>query len=110
VVRIPAHLVAVIPLLLAFVVLILAGLVFLYYSYVGLIQMAIGAVMGQVALALGFSEFTRGFFKTWLDYMISAGMYVVVAACMQRLVGARWRRRFRRRAGWARARPWRPRM
>ncbi|HDR8964668.1 type IV secretion system protein [Burkholderia vietnamiensis] len=83
----PAHLVAVIPLLLAFVVLILAGLVFLYYSYVGLIQMAIGAVMGQVALALGFSEFTRGFFKTWLDYMISAGMYVVVAACMQRLVG-----------------------
>ncbi|MGU7775676.1 type IV secretion system protein [Burkholderia sp. MR1-5-21] len=82
----PAHLVAVFPLLIACIVLLIAGVVFAYYIYVGLIQMAIGAVLGQIAIALGFSEFTRGFFKSWLDFMISAGMYAVVAACMRRLV------------------------
>jgi type IV secretory pathway VirB6-like protein len=42
--------------------------------------------MGQIAFALGFSSFTRGYFKTWLDYMVSAGMYIVVAAILMRLV------------------------
>ncbi len=42
--------------------------------------------MGQIAFALGFSSFTRGYFKTWLDYMISAGMYTVVAAILMRLI------------------------
>ncbi|MBN3785651.1 type IV secretion system protein [Burkholderia sp. Ac-20353] len=84
----PATFAAVIPLVGAWLVLTIAAIVFVYYINIGLIQMAIGTVMGQLAIALGFSEFTRGYFKTWLDYMISAGMYVVVAAIMQKLVTA----------------------
>lgn len=74
------------PLLFAWGFLMIASLVFLFFISLGTIQMAVGIVMGKIALALGMSEFTRGYFKTWLDYMISAGMYMVVAAILQRLV------------------------
>ncbi|CAG4926239.1 type IV secretion system protein [Paraburkholderia gardini] len=82
----PALLMAVGPLVMAWAVLSVTSVVFLFFINVGQLQMAAGAVMGQIAFALGFSSFTRGYFKSWLDYMISAGMYVVVAAILMALV------------------------
>lgn len=82
----PAILISVIPLLAAWLILSLTAIVFTYFTLVGQLQMAVGFVMGQIAVALGFSSFTRGWFKSWLDYMISAGMYVVVAAALVKLV------------------------
>jgi hypothetical protein len=74
------------PLILAWAVLGVTSIVFVFFTNLGQLQFAVGTVMGQVAFALGFSSFTRGYFKTWLDYMISAGMYTVVAAILMRLV------------------------
>ncbi|BCZ85483.1 hypothetical protein PTKU64_91580 (plasmid) [Paraburkholderia terrae] len=78
--------VAMVPLFLAWLVLSVTSVVFAFFINLGQLQFACGVVMGQIAFALGFSTFTRGYFKTWLDYMISAGMYVVVAAILMRLV------------------------
>jgi TrbL/VirB6 plasmid conjugal transfer protein len=75
-----------IPLLAAWLLMSITAIVFAFFINIGQLQFAAGVVMGQVAFALGFSSFTRGYFKTWLDYMISAGMYVVVAAILMRLV------------------------
>jgi len=58
----------------------------MFFINIGQLQFAAGVVMGQIAFALGFSSFTRGYFKSWLDYMVSAGMYIVVAAILMRLV------------------------
>jgi hypothetical protein len=74
------------PLLAAYLVLMVTSVVFAFMNNLGLIQAAVGIVMGQIAIALGFSSYTRGFFKSWLDYMISAGMYCVVSAILSRLV------------------------
>nr|WP_249170544.1 type IV secretion system protein [Burkholderia multivorans] len=74
------------PLLFAWLFVMLAALVFLFYVSLGTIQMAVAIVMGKIAFALGMSEFTRGWFKSWLDYTISAGMYMVAAAILQRLM------------------------
>jgi type IV secretory pathway VirB6-like protein len=74
------------PLLIAYVVLMITSLVFAYFSNIGQLQAAAGIVMGQIAVALGFSPFTRGYFKSWLDYMVSASMYTVVAAILMKLV------------------------
>jgi TrbL/VirB6 plasmid conjugal transfer protein len=74
------------PLVLAWAVLSVTSIVFIFFTNLGQLQMAVGTVMGQIAFALGFSSFTRGYFKTWLDFMISAGMYTVVAAILMRLV------------------------
>lgn len=79
-------LMAVIPLLLAWALLSVTAIIFVFFINIGQLQFAAGTVMGQIAFALGFSSFTRGYFKTWLDWMISAGMYVVVAAILMRLV------------------------
>ncbi|MFM0077231.1 type IV secretion system protein [Paraburkholderia sediminicola] len=81
-----AVLMAVGPLFFAWLVLSVTSIVFVFFINLGQLQFAVGTVMGQIAFALGFSTFTRGYFKTWLDYMISAGMYVVVAAILVRLV------------------------
>ncbi|CAN7794059.1 type IV secretion system protein [Paraburkholderia hospita] len=78
--------VAMVPLFFAWLVLSVTSVVFAFFINLGQLQFACGVVMGQIAFALGFSTFTRGYFKTWLDYMISAGMYVVVAAILMRLV------------------------
>ena len=75
-----------VPLLLAWVVLMATSVVFIFYVHIGQLQAAVGIVLGQIAFALGFSSFTRGYFKSWLDYMISAGMYCVIAAILVRLV------------------------
>ncbi|MCA7986254.1 type IV secretion system protein [Burkholderia vietnamiensis] len=75
-----------IPLLAAWFILMVASLVFLFYVSLGTIQMAVAIVMGKIAFALGMSEFTRGWFKSWLDFTIGAGMYMVVAAILQRLM------------------------
>jgi hypothetical protein len=76
------------PLLLAYLVLVITSIVFAFMNNLGLIQAAVGIVMGQIAVALGFSSYTRGYFKSWLDYMISAGMYCVVSAILMKLVAA----------------------
>jgi hypothetical protein len=76
------------PMLLAYVLLMITCIVFTFMNNLGLIQAAVGIVMGQIAVALGFSSYTRGFFKAWLDYMISAGMYCVVSAILAKLVTA----------------------
>ena len=78
--------ISLIPLIAGYLILMLTGVVFTFMNNLGLIQAAVGIVMGQIAIALGFSSFTRGYFKTWLDYMISAGMYCVVSAILTRLV------------------------
>lgn len=75
-----------VPLLAAWFILMVASLVFLFYISLGTIQMAVAIVMGKIAFALGMSEFTRGWFKSWLDFTIGAGMYMVVAAILQRLM------------------------
>jgi hypothetical protein len=77
---------AAIPLVAAWLVLIITSIVFFWYFNVGQIKAAAGIVVGQIAFALAFSSFTRGYFKAWLDYMITAGMYTVVAAILTKLV------------------------
>lgn len=74
------------PLFLAYLLLMVTSVVFTFMNGLGQIQAAVGIVMGQMAIGLGFSSYTRGFFKSWLDYMISASMYVVVSAILSRLV------------------------
>jgi type IV secretory pathway VirB6-like protein len=73
-------------LLLAFLVMTVAAVFYAYYTSVGQIQAAIGIVVGPIALALGCSSYTRGYFQKWLDWMISAGMYIVVVAILMGLV------------------------
>jgi TrbL/VirB6 plasmid conjugal transfer protein len=75
-------------LLLAFIVMTIAAIFYAYYTSVGQIQAALGIVLGPIALALGFSSYTRGYFQKWLDWMISAGMYVVVVAILMGLVNS----------------------
>ena len=83
---IPDIVIATIPLFLAWALLSVTSIIFVFFINIGQLQFAAGVVMGQIAFALGFSSFTRGYFKTWLDYMVSAGMYIVVAAIRTRLV------------------------
>ncbi|SOE97538.1 TrbL/VirB6 plasmid conjugal transfer protein [Burkholderia sp. D7] len=78
----------VITMIVTFLVMTLTAVVFCYFIALGQIQAAVGIVLGPIALALGFSSYTRGFFQKWLDWMISSGMYVVVVAVLMRLVGA----------------------
>jgi len=84
----PAVLSDAMVMLLAAFLMCLAAIVFIYYSAVGQIQSAIGIVLGPIAIALGFSSYTRNYFVKWLDWMISAGMYVVVVAILMKLVGS----------------------
>jgi hypothetical protein len=84
--NIPALIVSLGPLLVAYVVLMASSIVFVFMNNLGLIQAAVGIVMGQIAVALGFSSYTRGFFKAWLDWMVSSGMYCVVSAILSQLV------------------------
>lgn len=78
----------IITLALAFLAMILAAIVFMYFSAVGQIQAAVGIVLGPIAIALGFSSYTRGYFQKWLDWMIHSGMYVVMVAVLIKLVGS----------------------
>ncbi|WP_250528351.1 type IV secretion system protein [Caballeronia sp. GAWG2-1] len=86
--NIPAVLSDAAVMLLAAFFMCLAAIVFIYYSAVGQIQSAIGIVLGPIAIALAFSSYTRNYFVKWLDWMISAGMYVVVVAILMKLVGS----------------------
>lgn len=78
--------ISMIPLIFAWLVLMVTSVVFAFFIQIGQLQAAVGIVLGQIAFALGFSSFTRGYFKAWLDYMISAGMYIVIAAILVKLV------------------------
>lgn len=84
--NVPALIISMGPLLVAYVVLMVTSIVFAFMNNLGLIQAAVGIVMGQIAVALGFSSYTRGFFKAWLDWMISSGMYCVISAILSQLV------------------------
>jgi hypothetical protein len=84
--EIPSLVAADIWLIFAWIVMLLTAVVYTFFTNMGEIQAALGIVVGQIAIALGFSSYTRSYFKTWLDYMISAGMYCVVAAIMSKLV------------------------
>ncbi|TCK32548.1 TrbL/VirB6 plasmid conjugal transfer protein [Paraburkholderia sp. BL8N3] len=77
----------IVVLVLAFGFMCVASIVFVYFSAVGQIQAAVGIVLGPIALALGFSSYTRNYFVKWLDWMISAGMYIVIVAILIKLVG-----------------------
>lgn len=72
--------------ILCFLVILAAGVVFLYYSLIGVVQSGIGIVFGKIAIALGFHPMTRGFFSSWLSFMIHAGMYTAVSAAMNQLI------------------------
>jgi hypothetical protein len=86
-------------LLLAFIVMTIAAIFYAYFTAVGQIQAALGIVLGPIALALGFSSYTRGYFQKWLDWMISAGMYVVVVSILMGLVNSSISSAFSRAAG-----------
>lgn len=77
----------VIALVLAFLAMCIASIVFMYYSAIGQIHAAIGIVLGPIAMSLGFSSYTRSYFQRWLDWMINAGMYVVMVAVLYALMG-----------------------
>jgi TrbL/VirB6 plasmid conjugal transfer protein len=72
---------------LAFLAMCIAAVVFMYFSAIGQVQAAFGIVLGPIAIALGFSSYTRNYFVKWLDWMISAGMYVVAVAILMKLMG-----------------------
>jgi len=73
-------------LIFAFILCEIAALVYTFFISLGMIQVAIGIVMGPIAVALGFHDYSRRFFNSWLDFMIGGSMYVVVAAIMGKLV------------------------
>ncbi len=75
-----------IPLGLAFFFCLLASLLYTFFIALGEISASIGIVIGPLAVALGLSDFSRRFFFSWLDFMIGASMYTVVATIMARLV------------------------
>ncbi len=85
--NLPSFLADAAVLLLAFIVMAIASVFFAYYTAIGQIQSAIGIVVGPIALSLGFSSYTRGYFQKWLDWMVSAGMYVVIVQILMGLVG-----------------------
>ncbi|GLC91974.1 hypothetical protein Tamer19_13820 [Cupriavidus sp. TA19] len=73
-------------LLAAFVFTCLASMVYAFYVIVGQLQAAVGLAVGLIAVSLGFSEFTRKYFWAWFDFMVTASMYIVVAAILANLV------------------------
>ena len=75
-------------LVFAFAFCAIAALLYSFFIALGEIQVAIGIVIGPIAVSLGFFEYTRRFFSSWLDFMISGSMYVVVAAIMGKLVAS----------------------
>lgn len=72
--------------ILCLFIMLISALVFLYYSYLGMVQSAIGIVFGKIAIALGIHPMTRGFFMSWVGFMIHAGMFVAVSTAMQVLL------------------------
>jgi len=71
----------------AFVVVALTAFVYAFFMVLGEIQVAVGIVLGPLAVALAFSDYTRRYFMSWLDFMIGGCMYVVIAAVLANLVG-----------------------
>ncbi|WP_168788864.1 type IV secretion system protein [Paraburkholderia aromaticivorans] len=72
--------------LLCLLAICISGVIFLYYTMVGAVQSGVGIVFGKIAIALGFHDMTRGFFSSWLAFMVHAGMYTAVAGAMNTLV------------------------
>ncbi|MCK4118411.1 type IV secretion system protein [Ralstonia nicotianae] len=79
---------ALIPLVAAFAITALTSVVYTFFVALGEIQVSVGIVVGQLAVALGFSDYTRRYFLAWLDFMVGGSLYAVVAAIIARLVTA----------------------
>lgn len=77
-----------IPLVIAFVFCAAAACLYVIFISLGEVSAAIGIVIGPIAVALGLSEYTRRYFTSWLDFMIGASMYTVVATIMAKLVSS----------------------
>ncbi|WP_459574035.1 type IV secretion system protein [Cupriavidus sp. 8B] len=75
-------------LLIAFLLSAIAAIVYTYYIMIGQLQAAVGLAVGLIAVALGFSEYTRKYFWAWFDYMVTASMYIVTSAIIANLVAA----------------------
>ncbi|QEZ48874.1 conjugal transfer protein (plasmid) [Cupriavidus oxalaticus] len=75
-------------LIFTFVVCAIAALLYSFFIALGEVQAAVGIVVGPLAVALAFSDYSRRFFVSWLDFMIGASMYTVVASVMARLVSS----------------------
>ena len=75
-------------LILAFLLCAVAALLYTFFISLGEIQASVGIVIGPLAVALAFSDYSRRYFMSWLDFMIGASMYTVVAAIMARLVSS----------------------
>lgn len=75
-------------LLFTFVVCAVAALMYSFFIALGEIQAAVGIVIGPLAVALAFSDYTRRYFMSWLDFMIGASMYIVISTIMARLVSS----------------------
>ncbi|WP_316157711.1 type IV secretion system protein [Cupriavidus sp. BIC8F] len=75
-------------LLIAFALTAAASIVYTYFVMIGQLQAAVGLAIGLIAVSLGFSEYTRKYFWAWLDFMLTASMYVVTAAIIANLVAA----------------------
>ncbi|WP_083384857.1 MULTISPECIES: type IV secretion system protein [unclassified Cupriavidus] len=81
-----AAFISALPLGVAFLLLYVATIIYIFYVNLGDLQVAIGIVVGQIAVALGFASFTRKYFFSWLHYMITGCMYIVVAGIISNLV------------------------
>lgn len=81
-----AAFISALPLGVAFLLLYVATIIYVFYVNLGDLQVAIGIVVGQIAVALGFASFTRKYFFSWLHYMITGCMYIVVAGIISNLV------------------------
>jgi hypothetical protein len=75
-------------LLIAFFLSAIAAIVYTYYIMIGQLQAAVGLAVGLIAVALGFSEYTRKYFWAWFDFMVTASMYIVTSAIIANLVAA----------------------
>ena len=75
-------------LVVAFIFCSFASLLYAFFISLGQIQASIGIVIGPIAVALAFSDYTRRFFTSWLDFMIGASMYMVVATVMGKLISS----------------------
>lgn len=75
-------------LVIAFILCAMGALLYTFFIAIGEIAAAVGIVIGPIAVALAFSDYSRRYFTSWLDFMIGASMYSVVAAIMARLVSS----------------------
>ena len=70
--------------LVGIIVLITMVLV-IFFTQLGTMLLAVGVVLGKYEIALGMWSVTRSYFKSWLDYMVGSGLYIVVGTTVSSL-------------------------